>query len=40
MLQSSLCDFSDTYILVKGNITTTGAVEMQQPDKQMKEIKV
>ena len=25
MLKSSLCDFSDAYILVKGNITITGA---------------
>ena len=25
MLKSSLCDYSDTYILVKGTITITGA---------------
>ena len=25
MLQSSLCDYSDAYILVKGRITITGA---------------
>ena len=25
MLKSSLCDYSDTYILVKGIITITGA---------------
>ena len=25
MLKSSLCDYSDAYILVKGKITTTGA---------------
>ena len=25
MLKSSLCDYSDAYILVKGRITTTGA---------------
>ena len=25
MLKSSLCDYSDTYILVKGKITITGA---------------
>ena len=25
MLRSSLCDYSDAYILVKGKITTTGA---------------
>ena len=26
MLKSSLCDYSDAYILVKGRITTTRAV--------------
>ena len=36
MLKSSLCDYSDAYILVKGTITITGA----GVDKQMKEIKV
>ena len=25
MLESSLCDYSDAYILVKGKITVTGA---------------
>ena len=25
MLRSSLCDYSDTYILIKGKITITGA---------------
>ena len=25
MLKSTLCDYSDVYILVKGKITTTGA---------------
>ena len=25
MLKSSLCDYSDTYIFVKGKITITGA---------------
>ena len=25
MLKSSLCDYSDTYIIVKGRITITGA---------------
>ena len=39
MLKSSLCDYSDAYILVKGTITITGAKLMQQLDKQMKEIK-
>ena len=40
MLKYSLCDYSDTYILVKEKITITGADLMQQIDKQMKEIKV
>ena len=41
MLKSSLCDYSDAYILVKGTITITGEQElMQQLDKQMKKIKV
>ena len=35
MLKSSLCDYSDAYILVKGKITITG-----RADRQMKEIKV
>ena len=26
MLKSSLCDYSDAYILVKGKLTITGAV--------------
>ena len=25
MLKSSLCDYGDAYILIKGNITITGA---------------
>ena len=36
MLKSSLCYYSDAYILVKGTITITGA----GVDKQMKDIKV
>ena len=42
ILKSSLCDYSDAYIFVKGRITITGAgdVLMLQQDKQMKEIKV
>ena len=39
MLKSSLCDYSDAYILVKGKITIAGQEMMQQLDKQMKEIK-
>ena len=38
-LKSSLCDYSDAYILVKGEITITGARD-DRLDKQMKEIKV
>ena len=26
MLKSGLCDYSDTYIIVKGTVTITGAV--------------
>ena len=40
MLKSSLWDYSDAYILVKGKITTLEQELMQQLDKQMKEIKV
>ena len=40
MLKSSLCDYSDAYILVQGKITLLGQEMMQQLDKQMKEIKV
>ena len=40
MLKSSLCDYSDAYILFKGTITINGEELMQQLDKQMKEIKV
>ena len=31
MLTSSLCDYSDAYILVKGNITITGAGDDAAP---------
>ena len=37
MLKSSLCDYSDAYILLKGKITIAGAGHL---DKQMKEIKL
>ena len=40
MLKFILCDYSDTYILLKGKITITGPGAMKQLDKQMKEIKV
>ena len=36
MLKSSLCDYRNAYILLKGKITSTGAGD----DKQIKEIKV
>ena len=39
MLKSSLCDYSDAYILLKGRITITGAEADAAADKQMKEIK-
>ena len=39
MLRSNLCDYADSYILVKGTITITGAGDDAAQDKQMKEIK-
>ena len=39
MLKSSLCDYSDAYILVSATITTGGAEEMMQQNDQMKDIK-
>ena len=38
MLRSNLCDYADSYILVKGTITLELEV-MQLQDEQMKEIK-
>ena len=38
MLKSSLCDYSDAYILVKQKVTITGEGDDEQLDKQMKEI--
>ena len=41
MLKSSLCDYSDAYILVKGKITITGAgdnAEVRKADKRDKGI--
>ena len=29
ILKSSLCDYSDSYILVKGKITITGAIKIR-----------
>ena len=40
MLKSSLCDYSDAYILVKRTIKLLEQELMQQLDNQMKEIKV
>ena len=39
MLRSNLCDYADSYILVKGTITMTGAGDDAAQDKQMKKIK-
>ena len=39
MLKSSLCDYSDAYILVTGKITITGAGADDVANDQMKEIK-
>ena len=38
MLRSSVCDYADSYILVKGTIIT-GEVRMLLQNEQMKEIK-
>ena len=40
MLRSSLCDYADAYILVKGTITIAGAENDATEDKQMREIKM
>ena len=40
ILKSSLCDYSDAYILVKGKITITEEKLILQLNKQMKAIKV
>ena len=37
--RSSLCDYSDAYILVSGAIVITGAGGVMQQNEQMKEIK-
>ena len=36
MLKSSLCDYSDAYILVKGTITVNGAEREWDADEQQK----
>ena len=41
MLKSGLCDYSDTYIIVKGTVTITGAVAdaiARQADKRNKDV--
>ena len=40
MLKSSLCDYSDAYILIKGTIAITGAGADAPARPRMKEIKV
>ena len=43
MLKSSLCDYSDAYILAKGKITTTGAGADEaatQADERFKNLKI
>ena len=40
MLKSSLCDYDDAYILVKGTITILEQEMMLQQDKQITEIKM
>ena len=40
MLISNLCDYTDSYILVKGAITITGVGDMLEKDKLMNEIRV
>ena len=40
MLKSSLCDYSDPYILVKGRLTITGAgtdADARKADKKIEE---
>ena len=39
ILKSSLCDYSDAYIILKGRITITGA-EADAEGRRVKEIKV
>ena len=39
MLRSTLCDYADGYIPVKGTITITGAGMMMPQNDQMKEMK-
>ena len=41
MLKSSLCDYSDAYVLVSGTITIRGGqmILLKKIKKQMKEIK-
>ena len=40
MLDSSLCDFSDAYILVKGRTKLLEQEIMQEKEEQMKDVKV
>ena len=38
MLRSSLCDYSDAYILVKGNISVNNAVTVAAPNNTNKKV--
>ena len=38
MLRSSLCDYSDAYILVKGNISVNNAVTVAAPNNANKKV--
>ena len=38
MLRSSLCDYSDSYILIKGTITVVGVAAPAPADKVGKEV--
>ena len=40
MLKSSLCDYSDAYILIKGKITIAGEGDADDAKRLDKEIKV
>ena len=40
MLDSSLCDFSDAYIVVKGRTKLLEQEIMQEKEEQMKDVKV
>ena len=39
MLRASLCDYSDTYIVVKGTITTSNKRRATSPNNRKKKVK-